>query len=74
MLTCEDAYCDKNDHPSVSKRVDNLPSAQDLLGLAVANMYYSTYALGEGYDYMFFYRTLLIYFGLGMNKRWQELG
>lgn len=46
MLTCEDAYYDKND-PSGSKRFDDLPDehyAQDLLGLAVAKIY----SLGEG--------------------------
>lgn len=40
MLTCEDAYYDKND-PSGS-------TAQDLLGLVVAKMTYHQYSLGEG--------------------------
>ncbi|KAJ9543384.1 hypothetical protein OSB04_023091 [Centaurea solstitialis] len=50
MLTCEDAYYDKND-PSGSKGFDNLPDegyTQDLLGLAVAKMSYQRYSLGEG--------------------------
>lgn len=54
MLTCEDAYYDKNDPPG-SKRLDkmteDLPEegfAQDLLGLAVAKMSYHQYSLGEG--------------------------
>ncbi|KAL4588077.1 hypothetical protein LXL04_000956 [Taraxacum kok-saghyz] len=51
MLTCEDAYYDKNDPSGGIKRFDkmmgNLPE-QDLLDLAVANMSFHRYALGEG--------------------------
>lgn len=64
MLTCEDAYYDKND-PSeqFDKTVDNLPNVrfpQDLLGLAVAKMSYHTYTLGEGYDYTLKCRFFLL--------------
>ncbi|XP_071720266.1 transcription factor EMB1444-like [Rutidosis leptorrhynchoides] len=54
MLTCEDAYYDKNDPPE-SKRFDEMMSnlsderfAEDFIGLAVANMSYLQYSLGEG--------------------------
>lgn len=52
MLTCEDAYYDKND-PSGSKKpfdtmIGNLHE-QDLLDLAVAKMSFHRYSLGEGY-------------------------
>ncbi|XP_023754083.1 transcription factor EMB1444 isoform X1 [Lactuca sativa] len=51
MLTCEDAYYDKND-PSGSKKpfdtmIGNLHE-QDLLDLAVAKMSFHRYSLGEG--------------------------
>lgn len=50
MLTCEDAYYDKN-APSGSKRFDNMIGSlpkQHLLHLAVANMSFHRYSLGEG--------------------------
>ncbi|KAI3526615.1 hypothetical protein L1887_05872 [Cichorium endivia] len=47
MLTCEDAYYDKND-PSGSKQMIGSFPEQDLLDLAVANMSFHRYYLGEG--------------------------